>query len=370
MPNVPPELSDYIIDFLHNDPASLKACSLVHRSWVPTARLHIFENVNLLTPRMCASFDRLMETSTHLGAYVKEFNVAKLTTTGMSAQDRTAALAMAERVLPRIFTHLAYVRAFSVSCLDVDVAMIISLAPHPSVEELVLEYCQFPAFGDFVDLFHSFPRLRTLSMRGVTWRDTELGARARPEPPRLQSVVLGKDMDTATLTRWMLAESLHRDIESLSVACVTEDNVIAVEPFLEALGPSLRDLEFHWFCSGMYVTLPSSFTIEGCTRLRSLSLHSPVAFDCCALPWVTTLLSHLSSEGIESISLKLRLLGDLNAIDWEAVEKILTDPKFKSLRTLAVQVLLWQGNNDDLAEVKSDIRARLPQLESKGIVRM
>ncbi|EMD42170.1 hypothetical protein CERSUDRAFT_79767 [Gelatoporia subvermispora B] len=370
MPNIPPELSDYIVDFLYNDPASLRACSLTCRAWVPTARLHLLEKVTLLTPRMCASFDRLMEASPNLGAYVQEFNVAKLTMTGMSAQDTAAALTMAEHVLPRIFTHLSNVRSFSVSCLDADVAIIISLAQHPSVSELILEYCQFPSFGDFVDLFHSFPQLRNLTMRGVTWRSKELGPRARPEPPRLQSVELGKDMDMSTLTRWMVEESLHRDVESLSIACVTEDDVIAAEPFLEALGPALKNLEFHWFCSGMYVTLPSSFTIESCTKLRTLSLHSPVTFDCYALPWITSLLSHIASNDIESIALEVRLLGDLNAINWEGIEELLAEPKFKSLRTLLIKVLLWKGTTDDLAEVKSDIRARLSQLELKGIVRM
>ncbi|KAF9477583.1 hypothetical protein BDN70DRAFT_880974 [Pholiota conissans] len=41
------ELCDYIIDFLHDDEASLRACALVCRSWVPASRTHLFYHLKL-----------------------------------------------------------------------------------------------------------------------------------------------------------------------------------------------------------------------------------------------------------------------------------------------------------------------------------
>ncbi|KAK7051540.1 hypothetical protein VNI00_004518 [Paramarasmius palmivorus] len=41
-PVFPPELCDLIIDHLHNDSASLLACALVCKSWLPRSRSHLF----------------------------------------------------------------------------------------------------------------------------------------------------------------------------------------------------------------------------------------------------------------------------------------------------------------------------------------
>ena len=42
---LPPEIFDLIIDHLHDEPATLKACCLVSKSWVARSRTHIFAQV-------------------------------------------------------------------------------------------------------------------------------------------------------------------------------------------------------------------------------------------------------------------------------------------------------------------------------------
>ena len=44
---LPPELIDRIIDYLHSDPRSLAACSLVCKLWEPTSRFHLFRRIDL-----------------------------------------------------------------------------------------------------------------------------------------------------------------------------------------------------------------------------------------------------------------------------------------------------------------------------------
>ncbi|KAJ3517238.1 hypothetical protein NLJ89_g634 [Agrocybe chaxingu] len=46
-PQLPPELTDNIIDFLANDAASLKACGLTCRIFLPSSRKHLFRRVVL-----------------------------------------------------------------------------------------------------------------------------------------------------------------------------------------------------------------------------------------------------------------------------------------------------------------------------------
>ena len=42
--SLPVELTDMIIDFLHDDVTSLLACALVSHSWLPSSRLHLFHS--------------------------------------------------------------------------------------------------------------------------------------------------------------------------------------------------------------------------------------------------------------------------------------------------------------------------------------
>ncbi|RDX42312.1 hypothetical protein OH76DRAFT_1303360, partial [Lentinus brumalis] len=41
----PGEILDYIIDFLHCDVKSLKACALVCTAWTPSAHFHLFNTI-------------------------------------------------------------------------------------------------------------------------------------------------------------------------------------------------------------------------------------------------------------------------------------------------------------------------------------
>jgi hypothetical protein len=42
---LPPEISDYIVDLLYDDPETLKRCCLVSKPWVPRARKHLFGKI-------------------------------------------------------------------------------------------------------------------------------------------------------------------------------------------------------------------------------------------------------------------------------------------------------------------------------------
>ncbi|KAJ7687837.1 hypothetical protein B0H17DRAFT_1332300 [Mycena rosella] len=44
---LPCELCDFIVDYLHADRAALGCCALVCRAWVPASRFHLFERVSL-----------------------------------------------------------------------------------------------------------------------------------------------------------------------------------------------------------------------------------------------------------------------------------------------------------------------------------
>ncbi|EMD30984.1 hypothetical protein CERSUDRAFT_60622, partial [Gelatoporia subvermispora B] len=47
-PTFPPELTDRVIDYLHDDNTALGNCGLVCRAWLPSSRMHLFRHTKLL----------------------------------------------------------------------------------------------------------------------------------------------------------------------------------------------------------------------------------------------------------------------------------------------------------------------------------
>ncbi|EMD31026.1 hypothetical protein CERSUDRAFT_100751 [Gelatoporia subvermispora B] len=74
-PRLPPELTDRMIDFLHDDIPTLKTCALVCRAWVPASRMYTFETVYTQKGRQLKSLPGLLQESPTLGANIKKISV-------------------------------------------------------------------------------------------------------------------------------------------------------------------------------------------------------------------------------------------------------------------------------------------------------
>jgi hypothetical protein len=49
-PSIPPEILDLIVDHLHDEPITLKACCVVSKSWIQRTRTHLFASVEFRPP--------------------------------------------------------------------------------------------------------------------------------------------------------------------------------------------------------------------------------------------------------------------------------------------------------------------------------
>jgi hypothetical protein len=50
-PSLPPEILDLIVDHLHDEPTTLKACCVVSKSWIHRPRSHLFSRVEFCAPK-------------------------------------------------------------------------------------------------------------------------------------------------------------------------------------------------------------------------------------------------------------------------------------------------------------------------------
>ncbi len=248
MSSIPPELSDYVIDFLHDDRPSLKACSLTCRTWHPAARHHLFRTVTFSSPRSREDFQQLLHAAPYIGQFARDVRLGK-----WSPYVAKGEIYKPEQ-LSMIFCALPAVERLELVLVEMDAVLESSLIRHfTSVTQLSLEYCRFPAFGALVGLLRSFPALERLSLRGVSWEKVEeVAFPARPNSvnaPALRNLVLAKDMELDVLVEWMLSEGLCDNLETFSGSCKHDADAIIIGELLRAAGPSLINLELDWYCA-------------------------------------------------------------------------------------------------------------------------
>jgi hypothetical protein len=67
---IPPEVTDEIIDHLFADARALRACALVSRTWVDTARMHLFEEVSISSDKAWRNLSDLLTKAPHVASHV------------------------------------------------------------------------------------------------------------------------------------------------------------------------------------------------------------------------------------------------------------------------------------------------------------
>ncbi|KAJ7668781.1 hypothetical protein DFH06DRAFT_207625 [Mycena polygramma] len=138
---LPRELCDLVVDYLHAERAALGVCALVCRAWVPASRFHLFEHI------------ALTEHTAYAAACLNEILASP-----------HATLAPAVRSL-HLFGALAPVRIAHPRTGRVQLKTLLEIVPRirqfTHVRTLALSDLPF-------DLFSAFPRIRSLSLAGIT----------------------------------------------------------------------------------------------------------------------------------------------------------------------------------------------------------
>jgi len=155
-PYLPPEILDYIVDLLHDNPNALKDCCLLSKSWIPRTRKHLFAEVGLLTERHLESWKkRFSDPSTSPAHFAKSLRVG-------CARAITAADAEAGSWL-RSFAHIVHLEVETPTMRPTDPP--ISLVPFHgfshTIKSLRVKSVDLPPLQIF-DLILSSPLLEDL----------------------------------------------------------------------------------------------------------------------------------------------------------------------------------------------------------------
>ncbi|KAK7694804.1 hypothetical protein QCA50_001992 [Cerrena zonata] len=371
---IPPELCDYTIDYLHDDPSSLKQCSLTCKSWLPAARYHLFGRVEIHSQYSCDAFYRVLSGAPEIGAIIHQLDISSsILGELMGAKAKARGISPLVMIPPLLLSLLPNVKVLTISALTMKAALHNQWSGGiTSVTQLTLHGCFFDSMGQFIDLYHSFPCLETLSLTDTRWKSSKyLHSRDRPVgTTHLRSLSLGKGLAIACLVDWFVEQYACSNLTFLSAYCSSQEDVTALAALITQAA-HLEHCEFQWygFAHDNVIRLPDAFSLVDCTSLKKLYIRCPVMYDQ-SLPWVTSLLSRAPTQLLERIDLEVRLLGSADAIDWAGITRILSPTMFKSLLSLKLGVILWSSIGTTPRDVESMIRGYLAPLERHGILKM
>lgn len=173
IPLLPGELTDRIIDHLHDDPATLRALALAARAFLPAARAHRFRAVRIRNPRERA---RLRAARSTVGPLVRELLMADWqwlaeyrlpeaylqNLTGTLEKAKGADEAWGENMLlPRLRALALAGLPWTRVPLDTMPARILGLA---GARSLALHGCAFVDLAQLAALVTTFPMLEAFTL--------------------------------------------------------------------------------------------------------------------------------------------------------------------------------------------------------------
>ena len=151
-PHLPPELLDHTVDHLHDDPSTLKECSLVSKSWITRARTHLFAHIEFKNPKTLKSWKRTFPDPLNSPGYLTQTLSCSQSVTDKGVGDwikgfsRVAYLEILGHGLPAAQAKVSFTPYHGFS---------------PTLKSLRLEFSMLPTSKIF-NLILSFPLLEDL----------------------------------------------------------------------------------------------------------------------------------------------------------------------------------------------------------------
>ncbi len=233
IPSLPHELSDRIVDFLHDDCLALSSCSLTSRSWLPAARYHRFSSVTLVGN--IEPFNVLLDYSPDIALFVSTLVLAN----GYVLSRR-----LTPQCLSSLLDRLPAVRRLDLLGLTLKPEMVEIIAKQLSLVSFSAMGCSFDTSGSIQHLLSSLPCLERLTVEDLLWQDDGGLIDNMPRPKLRAFRVAGLDHPAIDqLCTWLLQDGLDSNIRELC-ACIREKHdAIATQAMLEKLGSSLTALD-------------------------------------------------------------------------------------------------------------------------------
>lgn len=244
MLQVPPELTDRVVDHLYDDSASLSACALAARALLPTVRFHRFSTTIVPVPKL-SNFEELLDISPAICTFVYDLTI------GVTSRGYHRSLHSSQ--LLSIICRVPHVKRLTFSSMKWEPHFFDVADALPMLETLTMDHCSFTK--DYKDHFPRFlSSLRHLKALSLVAPDTFMVGRfggwqwdeAAPRPP-LQSLHFWGVFPRASvsLSRWLRSASPSVEVHALTTVISDYRDALAASVILQSdvLGASLTVLQ-------------------------------------------------------------------------------------------------------------------------------
>jgi hypothetical protein len=258
---LPPELTEHIINYLHDSPEDLRSCALVCKAWLAPSRSHLFYKISIhpapILPS-CRRLQRAIQQSPHVALCVRllSFSPGKSFPEELEDSERVEL----STILPQIFRSFTRLRKLVLGVLIWDKLMsdvkksLQDILALPPLVHFDARRATFSSPESFLDLLH--PQLKQLevfiygfdsmvseAMDGEGEQQTVV----KRQPCRLES--LAWHVLEVGFIDWLLGSQSLIDVSAvrtLYLGEVTNLDQHNVTRLLRTLGTSLERLALEW----------------------------------------------------------------------------------------------------------------------------
>ncbi len=232
---LPHELSDRIIDFLHDDCVTLSAVSLACRSFLPATRFHRFARLDLVGSRI-ERFTKLLDISPALGSFVGTLVID-------SGLSNASWRQLSAKTLAAILDRLPSVKNLEFRFLKLQEDVMRVVGDAGQLHALSLVACILPSPDSLARLLSTLEHLTHLNIEDLSHAEDYAIADGYQRPRIGTFGATGMDTDgTSQICSWILdGEESH--IQSFRTRIRSKAEASAMKPLIETLGGTLTDFQ-------------------------------------------------------------------------------------------------------------------------------
>ncbi|KZT70431.1 hypothetical protein DAEQUDRAFT_810608 [Daedalea quercina L-15889] len=393
---LPLEVWEDVIDHLHDDVESLRACSLTNRAWIPATRLHLFAQIELCGERHCLCFQDALKRSeaanTNIARHVRSIAVIGLAFCRLEDSRNPSYVRLRD-----IFSRLPNVYSLRLERVTIDVFPLLGhsqsafrpfseLFPFPALETLYMSSVVFKSVRHIPQLLSTFPRLSVLYALRILWlQDLDTGTFPLGLDGENQSTYGG----LKALTHLHIITESGRDCLRRVRECALPGPPTRfylpgyaasrkrwVLDLLHSCAPSIRELHLVTTSdSGILATTDS----HQYTHLQSLNIEvlTPRRTPHASAPMLPSFLSGFSASNLRTLLLSLSVFDskDVQQIfeDWNSMDNVLVqlgqqNPRLEVTIRFRSGILSSQsGSQRNLKDVLRSLQESLPTALHMGM---
>lgn len=248
--DLPPELIDYCIDFLHDSQKSLRSCSLTCNAFLSASQYHLLDFLRLEYSAQFTGFLKLLRNHPGLSSYVRRVSlgdfISSPTTLRPGAAVWTDLASSPLVVVPETLLQLENMTSLELESMRLEVPNSFELFKQcvepirSRLKTVIFRHTSFTSQVKFAELVMFFSNIEKLTLNGVHFTSPTFNTPVEA-PQSLCHLELRWSSQIVELSGWF--QLVAGRIYSMVVTIRDYKEAISIMRIMDIMGPSVVDLE-------------------------------------------------------------------------------------------------------------------------------